>query len=100
MRMSHLYQSADVTTVTGAIGPLYYATVTIVGTPVWSLVDPGSSATIMSFKLFHKIGDAAHIPAYALQKPDIMLLCHLNSFTKLATLLISLLMHCKNQTSC
>ena len=32
LRMSHLYQSADVTAVTGAIGLLYYATVTIEGT--------------------------------------------------------------------
>ena len=71
--MSQLYQSADVTTVTGAIGPLYYATVTVEGTAIRALVDPGSSATLMSFKLFQKIGKAARIPASALQKPDIML---------------------------
>ena len=71
--MSQLYQSADITTVTGAIGPLYYATVTVEGTPVRALVDPGSSATIMSFNLFQKIGKAAHIPASALQKPDVAL---------------------------
>ena len=72
-RMSRSYQSADITTVTGEIGPLYYATVTVEGTPVQALVDPGSSATIMSFNLFQKIGKAAHIPVSALRKPDIAL---------------------------
>ena len=69
-QMSQLYQSADITTVTGAIESLYYATVTVEGTPVLALVGPGSSATIMSFNLFQKIGKAAHIPASALEKPD------------------------------
>ena len=55
------------------MGPLYYATVTVQGTAVQALVDPGFSATIMSFQLFRKIGQAAHIPASALQKPDILL---------------------------
>ena len=73
MLMFHLYQSADVTTVTGAIDPIYFVMVTIGGTQIRALVDPGSSATIMSFKLFHKIGHIVHIPASALQKPDIML---------------------------
>lgn len=55
------------------MGPLYCATVTVQGTAVHALVDPGSSATIISFQLFCKIGQAAHIPASALQKPDILL---------------------------
>ena len=71
--MSQLYQAADITTVSEAIGPLYYATIIIEGTPVQALVAPGSSATIMSFKLFQKIGQAAHIPVSALQKPEITL---------------------------
>lgn len=29
LHMSQAYQSADITTVTGAVGPLYYATVTM-----------------------------------------------------------------------
>ena len=60
LHMSQAYQSADITTVTGAVGPLYYATVTVQGTAVQTLVDPESSATIMSFQLFCKIGEAAH----------------------------------------
>ena len=71
--MSQAYQSADITTVTGVVGPLYYATVIVQGITVQALMDPGSSATIMSFQLFCKIGQAAHIPASALQKPDILL---------------------------
>ena len=73
MRMSLSYQSADITSVTGAVGPLYYATVTVESTSVRALVDPGSSATIMSFQLFCKIGQAVYMPASALQKPDIQL---------------------------
>ena len=73
LHMSQAYQSADTTTVTGAVGPLYYATVTVHGTAVQALVDPGSFSTIISFQLFCKIGQAAHIPASALQKPDILL---------------------------
>ena len=65
--MSQAYQSADIATVTGAAGPLYYATVMVQGTAVRALMGPGSSATIMSFQLFHKIGQTAHIPARALQ---------------------------------
>ena len=45
--MSKSYSSsATVDAVTGSLGPLYYATVTVGGTPVESMVDPGSSATI------------------------------------------------------
>ena len=71
--MSQSYQSADITTVSGAVGPLYYATVMMESTAVRALVDPGSSATIMSFQLFRKIGQAVHMPASALQRPDILL---------------------------
>ena len=55
--MSKSYSSsATVDAVMGSLGPLYYATVTVGGTPVDGMVDTGSSATIMSFNLFKKIG--------------------------------------------
>jgi len=58
---------ATVDTVNGALGPLFYATMDIAGTPASALVDPGSSATIMSFELFRTIGTMAAIPSEALQ---------------------------------
>ena len=36
-------------------------------------MDPGSSATIMLFELFKKVGTKAGIPREALQKPRVML---------------------------
>ena len=73
-RLSCVYSpEATVDAVKGALGPLFYATVSIAGTSVESLVDPGSSATIMSFELFKKIGAKAGIPREALQKPNITL---------------------------
>ena len=48
--------------VTGALDPLYFARVT---TPVDGMVDPGSSATIISFDLFKKVGREACIPSNA-----------------------------------
>ena len=38
--------------VSGAVGPTYYAKVKIEGTVVTSMVDPGSSATIISYEKF------------------------------------------------
>ena len=65
-RMSKSYSpSATVDAVTGSLGPLYYATVTVSGTPVEGMVDPGSSATIMLFNLFWTIGQKAGIPKEA-----------------------------------
>ena len=65
--MSKSYSSsATVEAVTGLLGPLYYATVT----PVEGMVDPGSSATIMSFNLFQTIGRRAGIPTEALKPLD------------------------------
>ena len=37
------------------------------------MVDTGSSATILSFELFKKIGKSANIPVTALSKPDVVL---------------------------
>ena len=37
------------------------------------MVDTGSSATILSFELFKKIGKSANIPVTALSEPDIVL---------------------------
>ena len=51
-----------VNTVGGALGPLFYAVVEVAGVPVKGLVDPGSSATIMSFELFKEVGTKAAIP--------------------------------------
>ena len=59
--------STGVDTVSGALGPLYYATVVLGGEPVEALIDPGSSVTIVSFDLFKKIGRATGIPQDALQ---------------------------------
>ena len=70
-RMSKSYSSnAAVDAVTGSLGPLYYATVTVGGVPVEGMVDPGSSATIMSFNLFQKIGRRAGILKEALKPLD------------------------------
>ena len=39
---------------TGSVGPLYYADVKVAAIPGKALIDTGSPATIMSFKLFKK----------------------------------------------
>ena len=59
--------------VSGSLGPLYYAKVIVAGTTVEAMVDPGSSATIMSFELFRQIGTTAKIPVDALKQPDVVL---------------------------
>lgn len=41
--------------------------------PVEGMVDPGSSATIISFALLQEIGKQAQIPSEALKLPDIVL---------------------------
>ena len=65
---------ASVTSVTGgALGPLYYVTLTVSGSPVEALVDPGSSASIMSYALFEKIGPRAGIQAGDLRPADAVL---------------------------
>ena len=66
-------QGASVDTVSGALGPLYYATVSIAGSSVDALVDPGLSATIMSFDLFRMVGKGAGIPRKVMRKPEITL---------------------------
>ena len=61
-RLTESYEgSAGVDTVAGAVGPLYYCQVNVAGEPVEAMVDTGSSATIMSFDLFKKIGKRAGI---------------------------------------
>ena len=70
-RMAQAYAGVD--SVTGAVGPLYYAEVTIESTPVEAMIDTGSSATILSFALFKRIGKAAKISAQELLRPDIVL---------------------------
>ena len=73
-RLAEVYsQGASVDTVSSALGPLYYATVSIAGSSVDALVDPGSSATIMSFDLFRMVGKGAGIPREAMRKPEITL---------------------------
>ena len=74
LRLSKSYQpSAEVDAVSGSLGPLYYAKVIVAGTPSEAMVDPGSSATIMSFELFRQIGMKAKIPVEALKRPDVVL---------------------------
>ena len=74
-RMTTIYRSKNrngngiTDTVTGALGPLYYAEVKIAGVPVEALLDAGSSASILSFDLFQKIGHAAGITIDALKPP-------------------------------
>ena len=68
-RLSEVYSSgATVDAVEGALGPLFYSTVEIAGTPVNALVDSGLSATILSFELFRTIGNKAGISCIAMQK--------------------------------
>ena len=70
-RMSAEYKAcAEVDKVVGAVGPLYYASVEVEGVPTEAMIDPGSSATILSFQLFKQIGKQARIPSTALRKPD------------------------------
>ena len=73
-RLGDIYANEGcVDAVSGALGPLFTAAITISGTPVEALVDPGSSATIMSFDLFKKVGKAAGIPRDALKLPEVTL---------------------------
>ena len=55
------------------MGPLYYVTVSIVGEPVEAMVDTGSSATLLSFRLVKQIGKKANIPVSALSTSDVVL---------------------------
>ena len=73
-RLSQSYEAVgEVDQVAGAVGPLYYVTVSIAGEPVEAMVDTGSSATILSFDLFKRIGKKANIPVSALSAPDVVL---------------------------
>jgi len=73
-RLSGVYAAgAAVDTVKGALGLLWYAEVSVAGTPVTAMVDTGSSATVMAFSTFQTIGTKAGIPASALRKPDVTL---------------------------
>ena len=66
-----LYQASDCTqAVAGSVGPLYYADVKVAATPGRALIDTGSPATIMSFKLFKTIGKAANISSNSLLPVD------------------------------
>ena len=73
-RMSRGYEGAvSVVQAVGAVGPLCYTTVEVEGQEVNAMVDTGSSATILSFELFKRIGKNANIPVTALSRPDIVL---------------------------
>ena len=72
--MTNAYQpNASVDAVSGSLGSLYYAAVKVAGVTVEAMVDPGSSATIMSFKLFKQVGQQAGVPREALNPPDLVL---------------------------
>ena len=73
-RMTSAYETtASVDQIARAVGSLCYATVEITGENVKAMVDTGSSATVLSFELFSKIGKNAKIPATTLSKPDVVL---------------------------
>ena len=73
-RMSKGYKGAvSVVQAVGAVSPLCYTTVEVAGQEVEAMVDTGSSATVLSFELFKKIGKSAIIPVTTLFKPDIVL---------------------------
>ena len=55
---------------TGSLGPTYYASIEVEGTRVNAMVDPGSSATIISYEKFTEIGRRAGIPTNQLMVPD------------------------------
>jgi len=65
--------AAEVDAVSGLVGPLYFTQVEIAGIPMETVVDPGSSATLLYFELFKSIGKQAQIPPDALKFPDIIL---------------------------
>ena len=69
-RLTQAYTHGSVTQVTGALGPLYYAPITIAGEVVDALVDP---ASIMSFNTFKRIGPKAGIEKDDLRLPDVVL---------------------------
>ena len=56
--------------VAGSVGPLYYADVKVAAIPGRALIDTGSPATIMSFKLFKSMGKAANISSNSLLPVD------------------------------
>ena len=64
---------AGVDKVTGALGPLFYARVAIKGMPIEGLIDPGSSATFISYSLFREIGKRAKLSSRALELPTLTL---------------------------
>ena len=69
-----MYQSnASVDAVSGSLGPSNYTIVKMAGISVEAMVDPGSSATFLSFDLFEKVGHKAGIPKGALKPPDLVL---------------------------
>ena len=72
-RLAQAHAQGSVTQVTGALGPLYYAPVTVAGEVVDALVDPGSSASIMSFETFRRIGPKAGIGKDDHRLPDVVL---------------------------
>ncbi len=73
-RMSTAYRGyLEVDAVSGAVGSLFYSEVKVAGQPVRALIDTGSSATILSFDLFKKIGKVANIPPHSLLPVDMLL---------------------------
>ena len=73
-RLSQGYATiGEVDQVAGAVGLLYYVTVSIAGKPVEAIVDAGSPVMISSFKLFKRICKKANIPVSALCAPDVVL---------------------------
>ena len=86
-RLQALYHQdeAHVTSVTGrSLGPLFYATITVAGMPVEALIDPGSSASIMSYDLFRQVGPKAGVRLEDLHPPTTRLLSSASSSASLS----------------
>ena len=73
LRRAYSATAGGVDAVSGSTGPLFHAQVEVEDVPVDSLVDTGSSATIMSFELFQQVGKQAKLPPERLQPPTAIL---------------------------
>uniref|UniRef100_A0A1X7T0Y8 Aspartic peptidase DDI1-type domain-containing protein n=1 Tax=Amphimedon queenslandica TaxID=400682 RepID=A0A1X7T0Y8_AMPQE len=66
-------RAVQIDNVTESVGPFYYCDVEIVGQPVEELIDSGSSATAVTFSLYHRISRNAKLLLDILEKPNVIL---------------------------
>ena len=69
-RMKRAFQ---VDNVSGSVGPLYYCEVEITGQPVETLIDSGSSTTVMTFSLLQRIARDAQLSVDLLENLNVIL---------------------------